>query len=668
MIAMLRAALAALLLAAAPPLAAATPQETYNAAQAAFDRGDMAAARDGFTAVLAGMKNRGTRSAAIVSARLAAAEVALGWPERALPLVTAALAALPAVPAEAEERRAAQMTLARAQEALIDYPAAATAWRAAIALSQGAAAVEPELGLARVLLFADPSAARAALERARAAAAPDAAASFRAQVLTLDGRIALAAGEFDRAAQAFTAALALVGGLDTRVSVLDLAIRSDLSLTAFLRGYPTEGRRYLANSGVLQTFEKGVVAPIDQPLAHCAAAGAPGKDDVAVVEFAIADDGRVVRVTPIYAQRGPIGQPPRGSAADRAAVAAAMARTVRDWSWPPEAAKAVPAFWRAMIRIEMRCADPDGAQAITPALFAPQFDDWLKAKGVAPMPAIGGSAAARLAEERSELARRRASYGDDSLQLAPALDALVDNEAAPAAERLAWFRQLAALEERHGAPPDLQLLSRGLLAMSGDGPKGPSGDRLVTAVPGIAAPGAATSRAEAFFSYVYAAGAIDQRDDAKALPALRRIVAASPDVLADNDTIRLAAFVQLATLDAAAQRVDAARARLAEAGIDPEQCSLVHVEPVRRGGGSSSQDFPSEALGWGIQGRVRYGFDIDSSGRPVDVRAVAAMPPFVFNEAGASVVARGQYRPIFRGTAAPGCTGEFQPVVFQIPQ
>ena len=109
------------------PVAAATVQQDFNAAQALLDAEKWPEARIAFDTLLARMANtRPGRSAAIVKARLAETLLATGETPKAIPLLIEALAAFnPKSPPDREEYTMSMMALGRAYAAQLEFEPAA---------------------------------------------------------------------------------------------------------------------------------------------------------------------------------------------------------------------------------------------------------------------------------------------------------------------------------------------------------------------------------------------------------------------------------------------------------------------------------------------------------------------------------------------------------------
>lgn len=658
----MRTTLMALAILAAAPAGAATLQEQYLAAQTAFDAGRMAEARSGFAAILPRLEaNPKMRlQAAIVRARMGAAAGVLGEPEEAAVLIRAAL---PALDPKSPDGVNAMLDLGIVQEQVIDFDGAARSYRAVIAETkpEDGPWLSATIGAARTLMFSDPAAARGyadeALRVGAGAFADNSKRDSYAQLISLRGRIELNAGQPKAARGWLDKALKTAGGLGMKVSAADVRIRGDLGLASFLARDMDAARKYLAYTGAGQLPQQGFELGADMPLPSCAPAGPVARDDMAVVEFEIADDGRVNSAAPVYATSP--------------TAAIEFARAVRGWSWRPEAAAKLPAFWRRTVRLELRCADR-GPEAVDGIPYGPDSQAWLAAHG--PVTDLPAAQAAALPVLRAELARRTASDGAASPRLVPVQIALIGNRVRAPGEAAQAAASARAIAAANAAPANLliylrlraaeiEIEAKGLLNPPGRRETAAALDKLLGE---LDREGLGNTRGAALVASRLAEWSAHETKGSRQPEAYRRILAIPKTALPDGDPMRQAARLGLASIEAAARRTDAARALLAETGLTAEQCSAVPVPPARTRAVIGEDDFPTEALAWGFEGNVRLNFDIDSNGHPQGVRTIVAHPPLVFSEAGARSVSNFRYRPAFRDGVSIVCSGEQQGVFFKI--
>ncbi len=161
-------------------------------------------------------------------------------------------------------------------------------------------------------------------------------------------------------------------------------------------------------------------------------------DDMAVVEFSIAEDGSTRSVTPVYSSGG-------------GKVALAFAQAVRDWSWPVEDVAALPAFFRYNARVEMRCSTAFPRPAISDS-FDQALAAWLTDKGAPVTLVTDGSDALALPAQRAALAAADAR-APKSLAVLAALVTLANNRVVPREERSTLYERGLAIAEANAVPP-----------------------------------------------------------------------------------------------------------------------------------------------------------------------------------------------------------------------
>jgi hypothetical protein len=652
--------------AAAP--AQTTVQQDFDAADAALQKRDFMKARELFTALLERLSPRGgSRAGALVRARLGTALLRTGDAAAAEPHLRSAVQTL-GKPEDRGEREVARDELAAALEAQGRLREAAEAYgqvmQAGIYEAGGPLDIALRASLARTLLWQDPEAA-ARLVDGLLAMPPQTHGKSRdgmALVHTLKGRVELNAGRPEAALKWFRLAATKAGGSETtRVSLTDIQIRGDLAIAYHLLGRDEELQRAVAFSGAGSLVDEGLGTASSTALPPCAPAGWLKPEDFAVIEFGIADDGRVTRAAPVFAS---------GATPDaRTAVAEAFTQAVQRWWWTVDRATALDPFWRQAVRVEVRCftEGPGGNPFL--ASFEPAKTAWYAERAIRPMPPLPANEAQALPAIQAELARRE---GGDGLQLIPALDALAANSAAPMADRRAAVARLIDLLEAAKAPRDLIVLARIDQVKYEEGvrprrqqaerTRAPLGRLLVEAE----AAGATDDRGTNLTRLELATmqRILGQPSEARAM--LERVVATPESRLAKADPIRVHALLTLADLAAAQGDIGAASEATAATGLTPEQCAIVGVKPLPINRRVSASVFPEAAIRWGTGGFTRVGFDITADGRTTNVRTVIASPPFIFREASEAGISRFRYEPTFRPGSGLGCTGSATNLNFQV--
>jgi TonB family protein len=644
-------------------------QQDFDAAQAALTARDIPAARQRFEALLKRLPQApGNRSAALVKARLGSALVLDGEPEAAEQLLSEAIAVL-AKPTQAdtEERTMALVDRAKAREAIGLFRGAAEDLRAAREAGlfpPGAVLdVTTKAALARVLIWSEPREAARLLDEL--AALPPAtwgeSRDALALVHALRGRVELNGPDPAAALPHLRRAAQLSGGTSsTRINLTDARVRGDLAIAYYLTGQREEQQRLVAYSGGGTAPAKGLGRAASQPLPACGEATELAPDDVAVVEFGIGDNGRVGAVTPVLVKRA--GAPAAGSPPPETL----FVQAVRDWFWNVGDVAALDPFWRQAIRVELRCDSARPESNLVGSSMAAAAAQALDRLGVRPRPPLPDNDAAALPLIRAELAAREAADGASSVQLLAPLMALSrSNSAAPAEERVAATRREITLLEAAGTEPGALAVARVWLAQAeGWDLRKAQRERLVRdrLRPLLASEEARApdARSTNYVRLTLAEAHDALREPAEASALLERIAATQEGALGRADPIRTAALLRLSNIAAAGRDMARAATALEATGLTPEQCALVDVRPEPRNMRVTSDDFPEMARRWGSSGFARVSYDITADGRPVNVRAVVASPPFTFAEATAKAAESFRFQPVFRPGNTLGCVGNSQ--------
>ena len=656
------------LLLLASPAAGQALQQQFDAAQALLDKGDARGAAAAYRSVLRQMPKATAdpknRTVAIIRSGLGQALLLMGDTRGAMTTFEQALPAMPeATPADRQAMASVLQYLGRLHELNGDYPKAREALQRSLAMSAYPAdhqvTMVTQLTLARVSVFDQPALAIRTLDAALPAlhaklvgAEKGPARDTLGEIYALRGRVHLNRGEFAEARSWYQKGLSLAGGLSRSLSISDTRIRSDMAIVHHLLGEEEEVPRYLAYTGAARGKAEDIGYGADTPLPACGALTGIEPADMAIVEFGISSEGRVVGIQPVYATRP--------------AVAAEFARAVGKWSWRAEAAAKLDPFWRSAIRIELRCSNAGSTPKLSDSLH-PTPSEWVKTQGAAFEVTLPDAEA--LPVLRRELATRIARHGETSPQVLALLVALASNAAIGEAERLDMLQRAAATGAAIGAPPEVRIWADVALAR---------------AAPQVTTRGAWLSQARATLSEVVrrydAAGpssalaaafarmelaaTYDRRARGEADQLYSEVTSLPIAVLPDAHPIRQTALLQLASNAAAVSR-DADAAALAQAtGLTAEQCALADVRPVRAGGRISYTDFPSKALNWGLNGFIEVSYDIGVDGRPLNARTVMAYPPFVFSEATPAAVEKLRFQPFAAVGSKIGCVDRLQRVRF----
>ncbi len=631
----------------APP-ATTTVQQDFDTAAALDAKGDKPAALAAWQKLEARTKP-GSRSRGVALIRKSAALFKLDRSDDAVTAARAGLALLPASDATlAEDRWRANYDLGIIAENALDYAGASDSYASAeTAAETPDLKVASMLALANTKTFTDPAAAEAALARADALLKPlKTDGKLKALVARRHAILLLNRGAYEPARAYAVDAVKQLGGLTSQTDVTDVSARSDAAIASLLAGKADDARRYMAMTGAGR-LTKGEFDPaVQMAVPPCGGEADLRPADMAVVEFTIGDDGVVSRVSPIYAAGG-------------GAVALEFARAVRDWSWTPEQVKALPAFFRYNVRVEMRCSTAFERPSITKFLDA-DMATWLESKGLALPTEERGADAVAVVRQRAALAAAEAKAGVNSLAALPPLYQLVNNAVVGREESNVLARRALAIAEAQGAPPTARLPLDVSVRQtdSADNWKDEVYARAMTPLLSVTAYANDPKARSAILLL------IAERIDSRSRRAVLLQQVADDKGLAANDPLRVGALIRLASLQQQAGETATARATFERSGLAASQCAILDAPPHFLSAGGV---FPNEAMAWGFEGWTKTQFDVDADGRVLNQRAVLSYPPFVFTKAGVQTVAGARWSKTFRPDGGVGCGGLSQQVRFKMP-
>lgn len=633
----------------APSTAPLTRQQRFNAGGEALTNREWQKAYDIYSALESefGAKGSGSKTLQIIRLRKGRAMAALQRWDEAEPAIAAALDALSDAPELAQDRHLAWMMLADIASIHFDYPLAVTRWHQAVDVtSDPILKVSGLVKAAPVAIFVDPAVALRDLDAAQVLV--DSSKPSNKEWLGLihnyRGRTLLNIGNLKAARAELQKSIKLFGGLSFRGDSLDVTARADAAIAALLDGDSEEARAFLAYAGASKAAEQGFARARDMSPPACDIPGLT-PTDVAVIQFTILDDGSAVGVRPVYFS----GQ---------RSLAIEFARAVSRWSWSADQQKRLDPFFRAHARVELRCSNrfnhPRGADLLLPAVH-----QWLKQSGAGPSGVSGDApAATRLPALRAELAQQETSNSTTSLAALITLTALAQNSATPWLESAEFARRaydVAVANGAQGGPKAWFLLLR--LRFDTSQWRGRTDSRYQRELAqALTDPTfVSDSRAEAalrlalFDSLSVRSRNKDGRAILEPLTSSLRFE--------KNDPFRVGALIRIANLDYAAGDVGSARTRFEQSGLTAQQCALADTKPIQtRAVGKYS--FPEEAWRWGLGGWAVTEFDISAEGLPLNIRTIAAFPPFVFGADAESRIKIARYQQTYRPGSERGCVAD----------
>lgn len=632
------------LLLMAAPAGAQTVQQRFDAALARVDAKDGAGALaelDSLDAFLRAQPVPSETNLAVTRALRGEALIQLGRMDEARAAIDAALAGpwlkKPALAAMLDRARLLRGDL---HEVALEH---AEADRLFLEVARTTAAPMTRavalIGAARNQMFVDAPGALARVEEALALAEQDpmVGKAQLAAVLGLKGRILLNAGRAAEAKPLLVRAVDLRGGLTARTDLADASLRADAAVAMLRLGSDESARRYLAFSGAGHS-KAPLAPPVDSPLPACGADEDLRPDDMAIIEFTLNDDGTVAGPRPIFASR-------------QGEMAYLFARAVADWSWEPVNAAKVSPFFRASLRVELRCS----RKAERPSLLSPFGDasrDWLESQG-ASLEIDGAEAEIAAAAER-KLAELPAA--DRSARRLALLAILASNPTVPQKRQRALADEAVALARALQAPgavrfrlavlhAELQLDRK--LSSRAQAPRRIEQLQALSASPEFADP-----RIQATIQTLIADNLMRIRRNAEAIAALRPVTEGL--ALPAGDPLLVAALLALANAHAAEQDLAAATRAYERTGLSARQCALLDAGPVITKGGSGN--YPADAADWGFEGWTVLEYDVATDGRTQRARTVAAFPPALFNGATEKAAETVRYAPSYRPDGELACT------------
>lgn len=533
-----------------------------------------------------------------------------------------------------------------------DYAGATSAYKSALTRLQGEYRLNVLGKLARATAFdGNAQALTYADEGIKIiSAAPKPNKDSLAAFHTLHARALLNQGKVEESYKELKTALSLSGGLTSKTTLSEVALRSDLAMAAMLYGRKDDARLYLAYTGAgrIEKSPFKTAASMNPPLCGEETGLRPG--DLAVVEFSIADDGSVSSAQTVYSRGSP-------------SVAAAFGQAVSEWYWKPEDIAAIPPFYRVLTRVELRCSNvlDSGPGVIGP--LRERFLHW--AATHLPLTTTADMSDTRLREILHHYVDEGGKSQDDAARVA-ALGWLAYVEPASGQRRVAMADEALQLAAKTSVPTEIVNWLRIVrLKALRDDKRSRNSDDLNALLALADDPTVANDAlAENTLRLEAARGSMKTR--LEQAPALLKKVA-QDDRLAPHHPLRQLAWLDLAGRAAADGNREAAQDYFKKTGLTDEQCALLGESPTLKRSNVSSNDYPTEALSMGFEGWVQTEHDIMTDGKTTNIRPIIAYPPLIFVDAAAGMSKGLQYDVSFRPGSSLACSANRQTFNFVIP-
>ncbi len=638
---------------------ASTAQDLYNAATADYESSKCVSAIEKYESLRKGpFVKSGTELDAVISMRIGVCKIRLEQSAEALPMIHSAMPKL-----EADEVRF-KLDLAEAWSGLGDvaysgynYESAASSYRKALSYLEGADRLFFLAKLARSTMFEkNTEAQEASLEAIKILESqPQTEQSKRVAYYTLYGRTLLNYGDWQKAYDTLKTALDMSGGLTLKTSLEETALRYDLATVAWLLGEKKAAESYLYYTGAGRIRETPFsrASNIESPL--CGDEEGLKNTDLAIVEFSIRKDGSVAAAHTVYTQ---------GSRR----AAEAFGRAASKWHWDPQQVEKIPAFYRVLTRLEMRCSNRAGSGLDVLDLFHDRFTDWANKviSTVSTKFDLKSEDPILLHDKLLELSRlseskknalgvmatlslwldvRKPSISGSNLKN----DRLYERQRCEISQKLmnlinehpldqsarSWIEFQNILQEPfvyivHGANKNAGKLKKFLQAES------------------IVNDATAYASISLLLSKIYNIDSSEYYQLIHKVSQDDRLPLANP--LRQNAHLMLSSYYKRKNDDVKAKEY------YEKTGLNSGQCALMSDAPKKTKNIVKYSDYPDSAKYYGIEGWTVYELDVSTDGRPVNIRSTIAYPPFVFSERQIPSIQQYRFAPSYRPEGDIACT------------
>lgn len=640
--------------AAAPPPGPRTLQQEFDEASTEASAGNCQSAIPKFEALERSNKVKpGSLPAAAIAVRKGICAIRLESVDSDEPAILAGLAILDKAGSSFDVDVAdGWAALGDAAFGRYDYAGAANAYKNALALQKGKSRLPALAKLAKATAFdGNTESLTAAYEGIKIiSATPKLSKDSLATFHTLYARALLNQGNAAEGYKELKAALSLSGGLTNRTTLSEVSLRGDLAMAAMLMNKKDDARLYLAYTGAGRIRKSSFKRAVSMNPPLCGEETGLRPEDFAVVEFSIADNGTVSSAQTVYSRGG-------------SAVAAAFGRAVSEWYWKPEDIAAIPAFYRVLTRVELRCSNvlDSGPGVMGPLLE--RFLNW--ATPLLPLTSTADISDTSLREILHHYVDGSTKSQDDAARVA-ALGWLAYVEPVSGQKRAVMADDALTLASKIPVPQEVVNWLRIVRLKASTEEKGHANSESLNAALALADDPAIANDPLAADTLRLLAARGKMTTKLKEAPMLLAKVA-QDDRLPPHHPLRQLAWLDLAGKAAAEGNRAAAQDYFNRTGLTDKQCGLLGESPTLKRSNVSSNDYPTEAVMMGFEGWVQTEYDITTDGRTTSVRPIIAYPPLIFVDAATGMAKGMQYDVSFRPGSSLACSANRQTFNFNIP-
>ncbi|TXG83700.1 MAG: tetratricopeptide repeat protein [Sphingomonadales bacterium] len=638
---------------------AASAQDLYNLATADYEASRCDAAVEKYQNLLNNSSVKsGTALDAVIKMRIGICKVRLQQPTVALPMIQSSMPILEAAGEQFKfDMTDGWISLGDVAFADYNYKSAAASYRKSLESLKG---LDRLYVLAKLIKSTMFNKSGEAIEAAGEAIQiinnePSVDKSKLASIYNLYGRALLNSEDLQKSYKYLKLALDMRGGLSYKTSLEDNTLRHDLAIVSWLLGNKKEAQSYLFYTGAGRIPEAPFVRAtyLESPL--CGDEDGLKSSDFAIVEFSINKDGSVASAHTVYTQGG-------------RAAAEAFGRAASKWYWSPDQVEKIPAFYRLLTRVELRCSNRAGSGSNILQLFHdrftktaldvilkdfPDFDFNLNNKLILSENLLK---IAKVAEQNKKAASEVAALslwfdvneGDLRKKINYTLGArqvngneIIDNIADKInyinmdkyIKNWIMFQYVTRAPFEHAVytiSKNRKYLER--IIINDDIKDDPI----------------ALNTIYLLLAKYAGLGFVEQKNILNIVSQDERLSFAHP--------LRQSAFIMLADRALQDNNEKLAQEYYNKTGLTSGQCALISDPPKKTSGIFSYSGYPNSALYDGFEGWTIYELDVSVEGKPVNIRPTFAYPPFLFSDTQIKAIEQYRFEKLYRPESDIACT------------